>query len=314
MSSCTCDFGVMVGPAVRAAGFLRRIQARADGKKRRGDDGTTRDVLDILSGRLEGGRPVLFEFAHWAGELHVPVTRLREVPAWLVEHEFVALEGDVDGIARLWGTRRAGSGQRGRAARRDCSRVWSSVWPYRATRTAARLSSSVGPLRTSCAGVRAGAAGPPAAVVLGRAQDGGPPYGIARNRSQQLRSARIRTRSARPGARTACQSGGRRGRSSNSYARPSSAFTSKELRLGPQEGFPKPPLQFPSRELAQTQRAEQPAAVSVQLRAVGAPDLVFGPLEYLLQRLVVDIGCPVEMRPASLSELAYSTALSAHVK
>ncbi|MEU3050356.1 hypothetical protein ABZ705_28280 [Streptomyces sp. NPDC006984] len=102
MTSCTCDFGVMVGPAVMAAGFLRRIQSRADGKKRRGDDGTTRDVLDILSGRLEGGRPVLFEFAHWADELRVPVTRLREVVAWLVEHEFLALEGDVDGIARLW--------------------------------------------------------------------------------------------------------------------------------------------------------------------------------------------------------------------
>ncbi len=49
MSSCTCDFGVILGPAVMAAGFLRSIQARADGNRRRGDDGTTRDVLDILS-------------------------------------------------------------------------------------------------------------------------------------------------------------------------------------------------------------------------------------------------------------------------
>jgi hypothetical protein len=85
-----------------AASFLRRIQARADGKKRRGDDGTTFDVLAILSGRLRGSGPVLFEFAHWAGELQVPIARLREVVAWLIEHEFLALEGDVDGIARLW--------------------------------------------------------------------------------------------------------------------------------------------------------------------------------------------------------------------
>jgi hypothetical protein len=32
----------------------------------------------------------------------VPVARLRAVVAWLVEHEFLALDGDVDGIARLW--------------------------------------------------------------------------------------------------------------------------------------------------------------------------------------------------------------------
>ena len=56
-----------MGPALMAAGLLRRIQARADGRKRRGDDGTTRDVLDILSRQLEGSRPVLFDFAHWAG-------------------------------------------------------------------------------------------------------------------------------------------------------------------------------------------------------------------------------------------------------
>ncbi|MFC8819028.1 hypothetical protein [Streptomyces rochei] len=100
--TCTCDFGVLLGPAVMAVGFLRRVQARADGRKGRGDDGTSRDVLDLLSGRLKGSGPVLFDYAHWAGELRVPVPRLREVVAWLVEHEFLSLEGDVDGIARLW--------------------------------------------------------------------------------------------------------------------------------------------------------------------------------------------------------------------
>ncbi|MGK5628452.1 hypothetical protein [Streptomyces sp. URMC 123] len=102
MTSCTCDFGVVVGPALQAAGLLRRVQARADGRKRRGDDETTRDVLDILSRHLEGSAQVLFDFTHWAEELEVPVARLREVVAWLVEHQFLALEGDVDGTARLW--------------------------------------------------------------------------------------------------------------------------------------------------------------------------------------------------------------------
>lgn len=85
-----------------AAGFLRRIQARASGKKRQSEDGTTRNVLDILSCQLQGSGPVLFDFARWATELKVTVARLREVVAWLVEHEFLALEGDVGGVARLW--------------------------------------------------------------------------------------------------------------------------------------------------------------------------------------------------------------------
>ncbi|MEU1076475.1 MULTISPECIES: hypothetical protein [unclassified Streptomyces] len=103
VSSCTCDFGVITGPAGMAAGFLHRIQARAaDGRKPPRNEGTCRDVLDILSGRLKGSGPISFEFAHWADELGVPVARLRAVVAWLVEHEFLALDGDVDGIARLW--------------------------------------------------------------------------------------------------------------------------------------------------------------------------------------------------------------------
>ncbi|UUY52360.1 hypothetical protein NRK68_34375 (plasmid) [Streptomyces yangpuensis] len=102
MISCTCDFGTICGPAMMAAGFLRRIEEREAGKKRRSEDGTTRNVLDILACRLQGGGPVLFEFAHWADELDVPVARLREVVAWLVENQFLALEGDVDGVARLW--------------------------------------------------------------------------------------------------------------------------------------------------------------------------------------------------------------------
>ncbi|CAM5528023.1 hypothetical protein SRIMM317S_07158 [Streptomyces rimosus subsp. rimosus] len=85
-----------------AVGVLRRVQARAGGRKRRGANGTVSDVLGALSCRLQGDGPVLFEFAHWAEERSVPVARLREAVAWLVEHEFLALEGDVGGIARLW--------------------------------------------------------------------------------------------------------------------------------------------------------------------------------------------------------------------
>ncbi|MFL4910684.1 hypothetical protein ACJ6WF_48245 [Streptomyces sp. MMS24-I2-30] len=103
MTSCTCDFGVITGSAGMAAGFLHRMQSRAaDGKKPPRNGGTCRDVLGILSGRLTGSGPVPFEFARWADELGVSVPRLRAVVAWLVEHEFLALDGDVDGIARLW--------------------------------------------------------------------------------------------------------------------------------------------------------------------------------------------------------------------
>jgi hypothetical protein len=91
-----------MGPAASAAGMLRRVQAQAAGENRRAGDGTTRDVLDVLAGKLKGNGPVLFDFAYWAAELRVPVARLREVVTWLVDHEFLALEGDVDGIARLW--------------------------------------------------------------------------------------------------------------------------------------------------------------------------------------------------------------------
>ncbi len=87
-----CDFGVITGPAGRAAGFLHRMQARAaNGRNPPRNDGTCRDVLDILSGQLQGSGPVPFGFVHWADGLGVPVARLRAVVAWLVEHEFLAL-------------------------------------------------------------------------------------------------------------------------------------------------------------------------------------------------------------------------------
>ncbi|MEF3118888.1 hypothetical protein [Streptomyces chrestomyceticus] len=59
-------------------------------------------MLGSLSCRLQGSGPVSFDFAHWAEEWSVPVARLREAVAWLVEYEFLALGGDVGGIARLW--------------------------------------------------------------------------------------------------------------------------------------------------------------------------------------------------------------------
>ncbi|KIF03878.1 hypothetical protein PL81_21805 [Streptomyces sp. RSD-27] len=102
MTSCTCDFGFISRPAARAAGLLHLMQARASGKKRGGEDGTIRDVLGVLSCRLQGSGPVLFEFARWSEQLDVTVVRLREVVAWLAEHEFLALDGDVDGVARVW--------------------------------------------------------------------------------------------------------------------------------------------------------------------------------------------------------------------
>ncbi|MFE0777827.1 hypothetical protein [Streptomyces sp. NPDC058861] len=97
MSSCGCDFGISVGPAMMAAGFLHRIE---HGKRYKASDPQML-VLKIAS-LLKGDAPLRFDFAIEADELDTSVEKLRTQVTWLVEREFLALDGDVDGVARLW--------------------------------------------------------------------------------------------------------------------------------------------------------------------------------------------------------------------
>ncbi|MEU7295202.1 hypothetical protein AB0A76_18610 [Streptomyces exfoliatus] len=78
----------------------RHLHQREHGKRYKGFD------LDRLVSRiaflLEDDAPVRFDFAVQAEDLETSVKELRAGVAWLVEREFLVLDGDVDGVARLW--------------------------------------------------------------------------------------------------------------------------------------------------------------------------------------------------------------------
>lgn len=98
MSSCGCDYGISTGPAMLAVGFLHRHERR--GKRDKASDPQL-PVMKIV-GLLVGDAPVRFDFAVQAEELEMSEEELRAQVAWLVEREFLALDGDVSGVARLW--------------------------------------------------------------------------------------------------------------------------------------------------------------------------------------------------------------------
>ncbi|MFD5110528.1 hypothetical protein [Streptomyces cinereoruber] len=93
MSSCGCDYGISVGPAMLAVGFLHRIE---NGKQYRASD--PQMLAMKIAGLSEGEAPTRFDFAVEADELDTSVEKLRVQVAWLVEREVLAL----DGVARLW--------------------------------------------------------------------------------------------------------------------------------------------------------------------------------------------------------------------
>ncbi|MGW3521363.1 hypothetical protein [Streptomyces hydrogenans] len=97
MSSCGCDYGISVGPAMMAVGFLHRIE---NGKRYRASD--PQMLAMKIVGLLKGEAPARFDFAVEADELGTSVEKLRAQVTWLVERKFLALDGDVDGVARLW--------------------------------------------------------------------------------------------------------------------------------------------------------------------------------------------------------------------
>ncbi|MFI6690070.1 hypothetical protein [Streptomyces sp. NPDC050485] len=56
----------------------------------------------IIYTGLKGDLPVQLHFAAKAEEAGVSAEHLRAEVAWLVEHEFLALDGHVEGVARVW--------------------------------------------------------------------------------------------------------------------------------------------------------------------------------------------------------------------
>ncbi|MEU5431435.1 hypothetical protein AB0H73_38335 [Streptomyces olivoreticuli] len=59
-------------------------------------------LLILLYTGLEGDAPLLVDVAAKAEEARTSTEEFRAEVAWLVEHRFLALDGDVGGILRLW--------------------------------------------------------------------------------------------------------------------------------------------------------------------------------------------------------------------
>ncbi|KPI02913.1 hypothetical protein OK074_5063 [Actinobacteria bacterium OK074] len=108
MQTCTCDHVLCQGPGLLAADFHYRHQLRAaeqpGAKKRRrsAGDGHILHLLLRLATKLEKDSPVLLNYADEAAELDTDEDTVRARIAWLVEHRYLALDGQVGGLARLW--------------------------------------------------------------------------------------------------------------------------------------------------------------------------------------------------------------------
>uniref|UniRef100_A0AAU2ACI4 Replication initiation protein n=1 Tax=Streptomyces sp. NBC_00093 TaxID=2975649 RepID=A0AAU2ACI4_9ACTN len=108
MQTCTCDDVLCQGPALLAADFHYRHLVRAARppgarKSRRSDDDNHMLYLLLrVATKLEGDSPVLFSYEEAAAELDTAEDTVRAGIAWLVEHRYLALDGQVDGVARLW--------------------------------------------------------------------------------------------------------------------------------------------------------------------------------------------------------------------
>ncbi|MFB6634854.1 hypothetical protein ACFCWY_33660 [Streptomyces sp. NPDC056362] len=82
---------------MEAADYLYRHE---HGKRQKGVD--PQRLAVTIACLLEGDAPLRLDFAAKAEELDTSMDRLRTQVAWLVKREFLALAGDVDGVARLW--------------------------------------------------------------------------------------------------------------------------------------------------------------------------------------------------------------------
>ncbi|MET8816440.1 hypothetical protein ABZW47_31120 [Streptomyces sp. NPDC004549] len=97
MSPCGCDYGISIGPAMLAVDFIYRHE-----HGRRNKAANPHLLVMKIACLLKGDAPVCFDFAAQAEELGKSEEELRAQVVWLVEREFLALDGDVDGVARLW--------------------------------------------------------------------------------------------------------------------------------------------------------------------------------------------------------------------
>ncbi|MFI9311456.1 hypothetical protein [Streptomyces triculaminicus] len=108
MDNCTCDQVICQGPGLLAADFQYRHQLHAaeeaGSKKRRrsADVGHMLRLLIVLVSKLEGDAPVVLDYATEAQNHDTDEETLRARVAWLVEHRYLALDGNVNGVARLW--------------------------------------------------------------------------------------------------------------------------------------------------------------------------------------------------------------------
>ncbi|MFE1415555.1 hypothetical protein ACFW6F_32885 [Streptomyces sp. NPDC058746] len=91
---------MFTGPGLLAADFLRRRQL-GGADETEGEPDTVR-LLILIYTELSGDSPVLLDFSAKAAEAGVSVEHLRAEVEWLVEHEFLAVDGNFDGVARLW--------------------------------------------------------------------------------------------------------------------------------------------------------------------------------------------------------------------
>ncbi|MET8676111.1 hypothetical protein ABZW18_00515 [Streptomyces sp. NPDC004647] len=108
MQTCTCDHVLCHGPGLLAADFQYRHQLRtteqssAKTRRRSADAGHMLPLMMRLVTKLEGDAPVRFNYADEASELNMDEETLRARIAWLAEHGYIALDGQVDGLARIW--------------------------------------------------------------------------------------------------------------------------------------------------------------------------------------------------------------------
>ncbi|MBQ0887891.1 hypothetical protein KBZ94_23715 [Streptomyces sp. RM72] len=106
MRPCVCDAGFSQGPALLAADLQHQQElakeSRSTMRAGREEVGALALLLTRLACRLRGDAPVTLDFNDEAATVELSTSVLQEQVAWLVEHRYLALDGMVDGLARLW--------------------------------------------------------------------------------------------------------------------------------------------------------------------------------------------------------------------
>ncbi|MGW7579523.1 hypothetical protein [Streptomyces sp. NPDC054765] len=90
-----------------SADFQYRHEQRVAGKprstgRRSSAAGTMLGLLVILASKLRGDAPLVLNYAAEAEQLDTDEVTLQARIEWLVEHHYLALDGQVNGVARLW--------------------------------------------------------------------------------------------------------------------------------------------------------------------------------------------------------------------